>query len=75
MRVEQAIKYLSEHNNPKEEIILMYWSKDLFDIEFPDLSEDIWNKTVEDIEEEHYIGDISSDVFNTIFSKLNKGER
>jgi len=72
MRASQAIQYLSEHQNPDEEIILLYWAKDLFDEEFPNLSQDIWDEAVEVIEEDGYLGNVGSDIYDAIFDKLTE---
>jgi hypothetical protein len=70
MKVSKAIEYLSERHKPDEEILLMYWAKDLFDEQFSDLSEDIWNEAIESTEEDNFISDATSDIYNIIYDNI-----
>ena len=76
MKVSDAIKSLQEHE-PDEEIVLMYWAKDLFeDFEFDEdnpISKELWNKTVETIEGNNDLDNPSSEVYEAIYDQLIKG--
>ena len=45
MKVKDVIKNMQSHN-PEDEIVILYWKKDIFDDEDNPLTDDVWSKVV-----------------------------
>lgn len=43
MKAKDVIKNMKELN-PEEEIVILWWSKDIFDTEESPISDDVWSK-------------------------------
>lgn len=62
---------LQEHS-PDEEIVIMYWAKDLFNDDFEDnpISKDSWDRTVEVVEGNNDLDNPSSEIYEVLYNKL-----
>jgi hypothetical protein len=73
MKVSDAIKSLQEHE-PDEEIVLMYWAKDIFDDEFDDdnnlITTELWGLIVEHVENWNYLDNPSSEIYDSIYRAI-----
>jgi hypothetical protein len=76
MQVSKLIEDLKELD-PSDEIVIMYWAKDLFDDDFDEdnpILKDLWNKTVETVEGNNDLDNPSSEVYDAIYDQLAKGQ-
>jgi len=75
MKVSKAIEQLKEYNSD-DEIVIMYWAKDLFDDDFDEdnpISKELWDKTVETVENSDDLDYPSSQVYDALYHHLIKG--
>jgi hypothetical protein len=61
MKVKDVIKNMQSHN-PEDEIVILYWTKDIFDDEVHQISDEVWSKVVKDVDDNHL--DFSSQVIS-----------
>jgi hypothetical protein len=61
MKVKDVIKNMQSHN-PEDEIVILYWTKDIFDDEVHQISDEVWAKVVKDVDDNHL--DFSSQVIS-----------
>jgi len=76
MQVSKLIEDLKKMD-PNEEIVIMYWAKDLFDDDFDEdnpISKELWDKTVETVEGNNDLDNPSSEVYDAIYDQLIKGQ-
>jgi hypothetical protein len=50
MKVKDAIKNMQNHN-PEDEIVILYWTKDIFDDEDNPISDQVWSKVVKTLDD------------------------
>jgi hypothetical protein len=50
MKVKDAIKNMQSHN-PEDEIVILYWTKDIFDDEDNPITDEVWSKVVKTLDE------------------------
>jgi hypothetical protein len=50
MKVKDVIKNMQSHN-PEDEIVILYWTKDIFDDEDNPITDDLWSKVVKTLDE------------------------
>ena len=50
MKVKDAIKNMQSHN-PEDEIVILYWTKDIFDDEDNPITDEVWFKVVKTLDE------------------------
>jgi hypothetical protein len=76
MKVSKAIEQLKEYNSD-DEIVIMYWTRDLFeDFEFDEdnpISKELWDECVEAVENSKDLDDPSSEVYDALYHHLIKG--
>jgi len=75
MKVSKAIEQLKEYNSD-DEIVIMYWAKDLFDDDFQEdnpISKELWDECVEAVENSKDLDDPSSEVYDALYHHLIKG--
>jgi hypothetical protein len=75
MQVSKLIEDLKKLD-PSDEIVIMYWAKDLFDDDFDEdnpISKELWDKTVETVEGNNDLDNPSSEVYDAIYHQLIKG--
>ena len=53
MKVSKAIEYLSEYK-PDDEIFIAWWDKSYIELDYPNASNDLWERAVELVEEQEY---------------------
>ena len=76
MQVSKLIEDLKKLD-PSDEILIMYWAKDLFDDDFDEdnpISKELWDKTVETVEGNNDLDNPSSEVYDAIYDQLNRGQ-
>ena len=75
MKVSKAIEQLKEYNSD-DEIVIMYWAKDLFDDDFQEdspISKELWDECVETVENSKDLDYPSSGVYDALYHHLIKG--
>jgi hypothetical protein len=50
MKVKDAIKNMQSHN-PEDEIVILYWTKDIFDDDVYQISDEVWSKVVKTLDD------------------------
>ena len=50
MKVKDAIKNMQSHN-PEDEIVILYWTKDIFDDEDNPITNEVWSKVVKTLDD------------------------
>ena len=50
MKVKDAIKNMQSHN-PEDEIVILYWTKDIFDDKDNPITDEVWSKVVKTLDE------------------------
>jgi hypothetical protein len=61
MKVKDVIKNMQNYN-PDDEVVILWWTKDIFDDEDNTISDEIWSKVVKDVDDNHL--DFSSQVIS-----------
>jgi len=61
MKVKDVIKNMQNYN-PEDEIVILYWTKDIFDDEDNPITDEVWVKVVKDVDDNHL--DFSSQVIS-----------
>jgi hypothetical protein len=74
MKASKAIEYLKELD-PNEDIVLMYWARDLFNDYFDEdnqITKEAWDYVVEKLDNYEYLDGVSSDTHEIIEAELVK---
>ncbi len=50
MKVKDVIKNMQDYN-PEDEIVILHWTKDIFDDEDNPITDDLWSKVVKTLDE------------------------
>lgn len=50
MKVKDVIKNMQDYN-PEDEVVVLWWTKDIFDDEDNPLTDDVWSKVVKTLDE------------------------
>ncbi len=50
MKVKDVIKNMQSHN-PEDEIVILYWTKDIFDDEDNPITDEVWTKVVKTLDD------------------------
>jgi hypothetical protein len=61
MKVKDVIKNMQNYN-PEDEVVILWWTKDIFDDEVHPITDEIWAKVVKDVDDNHL--DFSSQVIS-----------
>jgi hypothetical protein len=61
MKVKDVIKNMQSYN-PEDEVIILWWTKDIFDDEDNTISDDVWSNVVKEVDDNHL--DFSSQVIS-----------
>ena len=61
MKVKDVIKSMQNYN-PEDEVIILWWTKDIFDDEDNTISDDVWFNVVKEVDDNHL--DFSSQVIS-----------
>jgi hypothetical protein len=61
MKVKDVIKNMQSYN-PEDEVVILWWTKDIFDDEVHQISDEVWSKVVKDVDDNHL--DFSSQVIS-----------
>ena len=60
MKVSKAIEYLSEYK-PDDEIFIAWWDKSYIEMDHPNTSNDLWERSVELVEEQEYWSSVAGE--------------
>jgi hypothetical protein len=74
MKASKAIEYLKELD-PSEDIVLMYWARDLFNDYFDEdnqITKEAWDYVVEKLDNYDYLDGVSSNAHEIIEAGLIK---
>jgi hypothetical protein len=74
MKASKAIEYLKELD-PSEDIVLMYWARDLFNDYFDEdnqITKEAWDYVVEKLDNYDYLDGVSSNAHEIIEAELIK---
>ena len=61
MKVKDVIKSMQNYNL-EDEVVILWWTKDIFDDEVHQISDEVWAKVVKDVDDNHL--DFSSQVIS-----------
>ena len=61
MKVKDVIKNMQSYN-PDDEVVILWWTKDIFDDEDNTISDDVWSNVVKEVDDNHL--DFSSQVIS-----------
>jgi len=61
MKVKDVIKSMQNYN-PEDEVVILWWTKDIFDDEDNTISDDVWSNVVKEVDDNHL--DFSSQVIS-----------
>jgi hypothetical protein len=61
MKAKDVIKNMKELN-PEEEVVILWWSKDIFDTEESPITDDVWSKVTKEVDDNNL--DFSSQVIS-----------
>jgi hypothetical protein len=73
MKVKDAIKNMQNHN-PEDEIVILYWTKDIFDDETLTITDDVWSKVVKVLDDENNLDFANSVISDEIYCALRDNE-
>jgi hypothetical protein len=73
MKVKDAIKNMQSHN-PEDEIVILYWTKDIFDDETLTITDDVWSKVVKVLDDENNLDFANSVISDEIYCALRDNE-
>lgn len=62
MKVKDVIKNMQNYN-PEDEVVILWWTKDIFDDETLTITDDVWSKVVKTLDDENNL-----DFANTVIS-------
>lgn len=72
MKVKDVIKNMQDYNL-EDEVVILYWTKDIFDDEDNPIIDEVWVKVVQEVDESHL--DFASQVISEdILNVLSENE-
>ena len=73
MKVKDAIKNMQSHN-PEDEIVILYWTKDIFDDEDNPITDEVWSKVVKTLDETTNLDFANQVISDEILEVLRENE-
>jgi len=61
MKIKDVIASMQNYN-PEDEVVILWWTKDIFDDEDNTISDDVWSNVVKEVDDNHL--DFSSQVIS-----------
>jgi hypothetical protein len=73
MKVKDAIKNMQSHN-PEDEIVILYWTKDIFDDEDNPITDEVWSKVVKTLTDTNNLDFANQVISDEILDVLRDNE-
>lgn len=73
MKVKDVIKNMQSHN-PEDEIVILYWTKDIFDDEVHPISDEVWSKVVKTLNDYSHLDFAQQVISDEILDVLRDNE-
>lgn len=73
MKVKDVIERLQGYNLD-EEIVALWWGKDVFDYEDNPITDEVWSKVVKTLDDENNLDYANQVIFDEILCELAKNE-
>jgi Mg/Co/Ni transporter MgtE len=73
MKVKDVIKNMQNYN-PEDEIVILYWTKDIFDDEVHQISDEVWSKVVKTLDDERNLDFANQVISDEILDVLRDNE-
>jgi hypothetical protein len=73
MKVKDVIKNMQNYN-PEDEVVILYWTKDIFDDEDNPITDEVWSKVITIIDNSTHLDFGSESIYNTILEELRDNE-
>jgi hypothetical protein len=73
MKVKDVIKNMQNYN-PDDEVVILWWTKDIFDDETLTITDDVWSKVVKVLDDENNLDFANSVISDEIYCALRDNE-
>lgn len=73
MKVKDVIKNMQSYN-PEDEIVILHWTKDIFDDEDNPLTDEVWSKVVKTLDETSNLDFANQVISEEILEVLRENE-
>jgi hypothetical protein len=73
MKVKDVIESMQNYN-PEDEIVILWWTKDIFDDETLTITDDVWSKVVKVLDDENNLDFANSVISDEIYCALRDNE-
>jgi hypothetical protein len=73
MKVKDVIKNMQNYN-PDDEVVILWWTKDIFDDETLTITDDVWSKVVKILDDENNLDFANSVISDEIYCALRDNE-
>ena len=73
MKVKDAIKNMQNHN-PEDEIVILYWTKDIFNDEDNPITDEVWSKVVKTLDDTSNLDFANQVISDEILEVLRENE-
>jgi hypothetical protein len=73
VKVKDVIKNMQNYN-PEDEVVILWWTKDIFDDETLTITNDVWSKVVKTLDDESNLDFANSVISDEIYCALRDNE-
>jgi hypothetical protein len=73
MKVKDVIKSMQNYN-PEDEVVILHWTKDIFDDEVHQISDEVWAKVVKTLDDESNLDFANQVISEEILEVLRENE-
>jgi hypothetical protein len=73
VKVKDVIKNMQNYN-PEDEVVILWWTKDIFDDETLTITNDVWSKVVKILDDESNLDFANSVISDEIYCALRDNE-
>jgi hypothetical protein len=73
VKVKDVIKNMQSYN-PEDEIVILHWTKDIFDDENNPLTDEVWSKVVKTLDDESNLDFANQVISEEILEVLRENE-
>ena len=73
MKVKDVIKNMQNYN-PEDEVVILHWTKDIFDDEDNPISDQVWSKVVKTLDDERNLDFANQVISDEILDVLRDNE-
>jgi hypothetical protein len=74
MKVKEIIETLN-YRNPEEEVVILWWTKDIFDDEDDPITDDNWNKSVLFIDNSNALDYATEQAYDSILEVIREEDQ